>query len=134
MKGPWAFCTIIRSSNLLILVVMMLSMSTVITGLLCCLKTFNISLLVPMTIKQSPSLAKFPEQMQKKKRDVNNTIYPDRKQTVTLSQPCFPPFDAATNCNQQQISDTATASAKLVLRAQNLCLKIIRHSVHCCLS
>lgn len=42
-------------------------------------------------------------------------------------------FCIPSNCNHRQMSESVTASAELLLRAQNLCLKIIRHSVCCCL-
>lgn len=42
-------------------------------------------------------------------------------------------FCIPSNCNHRQMSESVTASAELLLREQNLCLKIIRHSVCCCL-
>lgn len=73
----------------------------------------------------SPS-CRYHEETANKERDL---ITGNRSEAAEFN---FFFFVFASNCNQQT-SEPVTGSAKLLLREQNLCLKIIRHSAHRCL-
>lgn len=84
---------------------------------------------IPRILFCQPSISpscRYHEETANKERDL---ITGNRREAAEFN---FFFFVFASNCNQQT-SEPVTGSAKLLLREQNLCLKIIRHSAHRCL-